>query len=268
MRRIRVGLVVSLLVLSSVLKTIEGQAQTVIVKIGSATGSPGDVVNVAVSLETGGRTVVATQNDIVFDPHILIASTPGGRPDCRVNPDIDKIAAAGFQPLQCTPGLDCSSAQVIIFTVNVDPIPDGSELYTCTIRLAADLPLGTYPLHNADVRASDPKGAALPATGTDGGVRVVPRPTVTLTVKPTASPTLTATPSPTVSPTPTPTPVCTGDCDGNHAVTVDELVIGVDIALESMPLDRCPSFDRDHDSHVTVDELVTAVNEALTMCEG
>jgi hypothetical protein len=251
---IRVALAVGLLALSPVLVAIEGQAQTAIIKIGSATGSPGGAVNVAVSLKTGGHTVVATQNDIVFDPHIPIASTPGGRPDCRVNPDIDKIAAAGFQPLHCMPGRDCSSAQVIIFTVNVDPIPDGSELYTCTIQLAADLPLGTYPLHNADVRAADPKGAAVPATGTDGVVRVVPRPTVTLT------------PSPTASPTPTPTPMCTGDCDGDHAVTVDELIVGVDIALESKPLDRCPSFDRDHDSHVTVDELVKAVNDALGAC--
>ena len=59
---------------------------------------------------------------------------------------------------------------------------------------------------------------------------------------------------------------CTGDCDGNGSVTVDELLKGVNIALDNVPLTDCPSFDRNGDGAVTVDELLEAVNAALNSC--
>lgn len=61
---------------------------------------------------------------------------------------------------------------------------------------------------------------------------------------------------------------CVGDCDGNKAVTVDELVLGVNIALGNAELTRCPAFDRDNSLSVGVDELVAAVNNALNGCSG
>jgi hypothetical protein len=54
-----------------------------------------------------------------------------------------------------------------------------------------------------------------------------------------------------------------GDCDGNGAVTVDELVSGVNIALGLAPLSRCPAFDANGDGMVSIDELVRAVSVAL-----
>jgi len=65
------------------------------------------------------------------------------------------------------------------------------------------------------------------------------------------------------SPTP---PLCVGDCDRNGWVTVDEIVIAVNIALDRLPLDACPAADLDGDFTVTVDELVAAVNAALMGC--
>jgi hypothetical protein len=59
---------------------------------------------------------------------------------------------------------------------------------------------------------------------------------------------------------------CLGDCDHTNQVTVDELVSGVGIALGSVPLEACPSFDSDDSESVTVDELVQAVNNALNGC--
>lgn len=38
-------------------------------------------------------------------------------------------------------------------------------------------------------------------------------------------------------------PTCVGDCDNSGAVTVDELVKGVSIALGTLPVDQCPRFD-------------------------
>ena len=56
---------------------------------------------------------------------------------------------------------------------------------------------------------------------------------------------------------------CTGDCDGDGAVTVDELLVGVNIALGNAPVSACPSFDSNGDGSVTIDEILTAVNNAL-----
>jgi hypothetical protein len=77
--------------------------------------------------------------------------------------------------------------------------------------------------------------------------------------------TLTPTPTPSVSPTKTPRP-CTGDCNDSHSVTVEELVVGVNIALGTSPMSDCPPFDTDNSGTVTVDELVIAVNLALGTC--
>jgi hypothetical protein len=76
-----------------------------------------------------------------------------------------------------------------------------------------------------------------------------------------------ATPSRTAPPTSTPTPAtCPGDCNGDGAVTVDELIQGVQIALGNAPVTRCPAFDINVDGVVTIDELVIAVNDVLTAC--
>jgi len=62
------------------------------------------------------------------------------------------------------------------------------------------------------------------------------------------------------------TAACVGDCTHDGAVTVDELLIGVNIALGTLPVSRCTAFDTNADGEVTVDELLTAVNNALGMC--
>jgi hypothetical protein len=61
---------------------------------------------------------------------------------------------------------------------------------------------------------------------------------------------------------------CTGDCDGNGAVGVNECVRGVAIALGQSSLDACPSFDRNGSRTVTVDELLMGVNAVLRGCPG
>jgi hypothetical protein len=62
--------------------------------------------------------------------------------------------------------------------------------------------------------------------------------------------------------------VCTGDCDGNGTVTVDELVRGVGIALGSITADQCPAFDCHSTGSVPVDCLVAGVSGSLTGCAG
>lgn len=66
-------------------------------------------------------------------------------------------------------------------------------------------------------------------------------------------------------PTPTPTP-CAGDCNGDGSVTVDELVVGVNLILEQIPISTCVQFDTTSDGRVTVDELTAGVRAVLEGC--
>ena len=60
--------------------------------------------------------------------------------------------------------------------------------------------------------------------------------------------------------------VCAGDCDGDGAVRIDELVRGVRIALGTDAVAVCAVFDRNGDGAVAIDELVAAVGSALADC--
>src|SRR6187401_3293867 len=59
---------------------------------------------------------------------------------------------------------------------------------------------------------------------------------------------------------------CTGDCDGDDAVSVDELMKGVNVALGMDSTDLCPFFDRNSDDAVTVDEVLAGVSADLAGC--
>jgi hypothetical protein len=59
---------------------------------------------------------------------------------------------------------------------------------------------------------------------------------------------------------------CLGDCDRDRHVGIDELVIGVNIALQYDTVDTCPSFDLDDDGSVGIVELVGAVRSANDGC--
>jgi hypothetical protein len=61
---------------------------------------------------------------------------------------------------------------------------------------------------------------------------------------------------------------CAGDCNDDDAVTVDELVTAVSIALGTASIEACDPVDTSGDDAVTVDELVVAVGHALNGCPG
>lgn len=81
--------------------------------------------------------------------------------------------------------------------------------------------------------------------------------------------------TPSATPTASPTPiVCVGDCNADRAVSVDEVLRGVNIALGMLPLSRCPSFDCNSDCGAgpspmppaSVTCLIRGVNNALAGC--
>ncbi len=61
---------------------------------------------------------------------------------------------------------------------------------------------------------------------------------------------------------------CVGDCNDDGLVTVDELELGIDIALGTLPVSACPSFDVSGIGTVTVAALIRAADNALNGCGG
>src|SRR5262245_20281835 len=59
---------------------------------------------------------------------------------------------------------------------------------------------------------------------------------------------------------------CVGDCNDSGAVSVAELVNGVNIALGTRTLDGCRQFDCNGAGRVTIDCLLKAVGAALNGC--
>ena len=62
------------------------------------------------------------------------------------------------------------------------------------------------------------------------------------------------------------TTACPGDCISDGAVTINELIVGVNIALEIEPVTTCPVFDASGDGTVTVNEIILGVNASLNHC--
>lgn len=61
---------------------------------------------------------------------------------------------------------------------------------------------------------------------------------------------------------------CVGDCNGDSRVTIDEVLVGVNIANGGALLSSCPAFDQDGDGKVLVNEVLQAVNAALDGCQA
>ncbi|MFI5398372.1 MAG: hypothetical protein ACHQ9S_22780 [Candidatus Binatia bacterium] len=206
------------------------------IAFGSGSGAPNDQVPIAVTLHAPTEQIAGLQVDIDFDPSTPIAATADGHPQCTVNPSINKNATSfAFQPHGCTPGLNCD--RVIAFVLdfgNLDPIADGATLFTCTVQIAGAATAGDHPLVCFGAQGSDPTSHALPLTCTGGSIAV--------------------------------NKACVGDCNGDHQVTVDELLTGVGVALGNVPMDQCPAFDANGDGTVTIDELLAGVIDALNGC--
>jgi hypothetical protein len=195
-------------------------------------------VTFPVSLNAGIREVAAIQVDVVLDPSTPINPQANGRPDCLVNPAINKPNTTfTFLPAGCTPGTTCRSMRAVVIAIsNSAPIPDGLVLFTCSASIARAAAIGKHRLVCSGPQASDPDANALPILCADGAIQV--------------------------------TQPCVGDCDGDGQVTVDEVILGVNIAQENTPLSQCPALDANFDSQLTIEELIHGINDSLNGCPG
>lgn len=181
------------LVTAAALCLSSSAAQAAKLNVSSATGDPGTQVTFTVTLASEGASVAGTQNDIAFDAANtpVAAKATNSKPDCSVNPDIDKGATSfAFRPNGCT-GAACTSIRALVLsTDNVAAIADGSVLYTCKVNIAASAS-GSFPLTITGIILSDPAGQQIAGpTGTNGSVSTGGvQPTATGgVVQPTATP--------------------------------------------------------------------------------
>ena len=59
---------------------------------------------------------------------------------------------------------------------------------------------------------------------------------------------------------------CPGDCNGDATAAINELIVGVNVALGAVAVPACPAGDVNGDGMIRIDELIAAVNAALTGC--
>ena len=64
----------------------------------------------------------------------------------------------------------------------------------------------------------------------------------------------------------TPAVLCSGDCNQDNVVTIDEVILAINIVLGEAKLDRCAHLDVNGDHLVTVDEVIRAATQALDGC--
>ena len=220
-----------------------GTSPVISIDVGSATGMPGQVLQIPVTLRFITQPpagVVATSNDINFEASApIISAAVGNHPACAVNPAIDKPSTLfTFIPESCQ-GAACNGVDALVVGANHAQIPDGSLLYTCTVAIAANAAPGMYMLSNSSESALDANMQQLAGTGTNGTITVV-----------------------------APALACVGDCNADNAVSVDEIMVGVNINLGRQALDVCPAIDRDGDGAVSIDELILAVRGSLEGCQN
>lgn len=149
------------------------------VTIGSASGvPPGSTVTIPVTLQTPGSPYdfAAVGLRISYDPiNTPIAATAQNTPDCTVNPAIDKLGSFAFWPVGCS-GNACLQVRAMIHfrpsEGSATAIPNGSQLFTCKVKVAAGAPGGAYPLIASFTEGSTDASIAIETNAVDGQITV------------------------------------------------------------------------------------------------
>ncbi|MGH7787391.1 MAG: hypothetical protein ACRERC_11025 [Candidatus Binatia bacterium] len=145
--------------------------------------------------------------------------------------------------------------------VEIPVLPDDGQIVQLTLRAAADAEAGDKALH---VFAA-----------TDNGTPEKPQFAANLSIGDQAACDVTGDSSNVsrvafvdgkVTITPGTTTVCVGDCNGNRAVSIGELISGVNIALGNADVSTCTAFDPNGNGVVSINELIAGVNNALNGC--
>jgi len=232
----------------------------------------------------GGDVALSSAADVVVDGALVADGGPTGSGGSirltactvTVNPTgrLSSLRGTGTNTLI---GRDRS---IVAGTLRADPTSGRNQIriagpdYQPVIQAGATIAPSAMIVDDASIVPCNPVATRTPTiTRTASATATAtppPNATATATGTATLSPTRTFTPDPlTPSPTPTITATpggCVGDCNGSGTVTVNELIIGVNISLGNQPVSACPAFDPNGSGTVTVTELIQAVNNSLNGC--
>lgn len=146
--------------------------------------------------------------------------------------------------------------------------------WSVTLPGAAPTPTPTATKTLTPNKTSTPTASGSPGATSSASVTPTPTDGIPPTTR-TATPTVPLTPTGTLpgtgtaTPSATPTPLtCVGDCGGDGVVTVNELLVMVNVALDNVPVSNCEAGDKNQNGAITVDEILAAVNNALNGCGG
>jgi len=139
---------------------------------------------------------------------------------------------------------------------------------TATATATAPGPTGTATVTPATPAPTATATATAPATGTATATTTASPTSPVATATATATGVIGATSTATATATATATtgPPCPGDCDGSGEVTINELILMVNIALGTQPVSACPAGDVDQNGVIAINEIILAVGSALNGC--
>lgn len=138
----------------------------VVVETGNTSGPPGSSVSIGATLHTGGQAVAGLRIDIEFSPLTPVAAGATSAPDCTVNLSINKdLSSFAF--------LSNTAIRAVVAGSNLNLIPDGALLFTCTVAIDVTAPPGEYPVGCSNTLASDPTASPVESACTPGRVTVV-----------------------------------------------------------------------------------------------
>lgn len=133
----------------------------------------GGEIDISVDLESSGEDVAGTQNRIVLPPGLEFVVDEQGEPVCAANPEINRRASAfALLPNGCIASECRELVAVIISFDNTDPIPDGSDLYSCRIKTNSGTRPGIYRIEIEETGAASPQGDAVSVRGENGSLQV------------------------------------------------------------------------------------------------
>jgi hypothetical protein len=235
MRRAAARAIVALALAPAVVRADDPQLSVV-----SASGLRGGTVAVVIRLANDATNSAFTADvDIAF-PTDLLEFFPPVRTTCTIAPRL----AATHQVAGRVPEPGRVVLSILARGGMNSPLGDG-DLASCAFHILADALSSPAALSLQSPLLGDSNGLVLPVSVADGAIFITDAPN---------------------QPTPTVVPACAADCNGDGEVLVNEVILGVNIALDNRPLSACPAADRDGDGVVVIGEIILAVNNVISGC--
>jgi hypothetical protein len=209
--------------------------------VSGGSGKRGETVTVVVQLANDPASSAFTADvDIAYSTDLL-EFFPPVRTTCTIAPRLagtHQVAGTLPEPGRVRLSIPPAGAAN-------NPLGDG-DLASCAFHILSDAASSPAALTIQSPLLAGSNGLALPVVVADGAVFITDAPNQ---------------PTPTVAPN-----HCVADCSGDGTVTVNEVILGVNLALGNKPLSECPAADANGDGEVTIGELIQAVKDVINGC--